>query len=210
MKTRSYLILTTAAVILGTSFDVVLIATEPSFKAPSDREPSINALYDPPTCGPAVAALVLRLYGKSYRTEDICRGTYVDSQGNSTVASICNTLSNYGVYARGCKLSVNELLKRHTPTIIFVENYGDRKGRNHFVLYVGHDADYIKLIDPLYKPLQKTHRDKFEQKWQNVAIITQLSPFTGLKRKIHWTIAMFVSLFLLVSTSGLICIKLHR
>lgn len=212
MKIRSYIILTTAVLILGTSFDADITAAEPPPKAPSDREKSINALYESPTCGPAVVALVLRLYGKSYRTEDICRGTYVDSQGNSTVASICDTFGNYGIYARGCKLSVDELMEKRTPTVLFVENYGAKKDRDHFVVYVGHDAEHIKIIDPLYRPLQKAHRDKFEQNWQNVAIITQLTPFTSLEKRIHriWTVIMFASLLLLASTTGLVYNKLRN
>ena len=106
-------------------------------------------------------------------------------------------------------MSIGELLKARTPTIVFVENYGGRKGRNHFVVYVGHTGDNIKIIDPLYKPLQKMPKEKFAKKWGNVAIVTQLSPFLNFRRKVSraWTVAMCASLALLASTIGLVYFK---
>ena len=185
--------------ILGISFNTFLYATE----SPSGVHLSINDACEPPACGAAAVGLVLSLYDKSYSFDDIYHQTIVDSQGHSTVASICKTLASYGINARGCRLSVNELLLRQTPTILYVKNYGGREGRDHFVVYVGHDRNNVKLIDPFYKPFQKPDRNEFEKKWQNVAIITQLNAFENKTRPI-WTVTMFFSLILLLSTAGLV------
>jgi len=208
MKMQGYLVSTTLLLI---GHAALLHATSPSPQVPGDTGQSPIASHSSPTCGPAVVALILKLYGKSYRTEDICRGIYVDDQGGSSIARVCDALTRYGVYARGCRLSVGELLERRTPTAIFVENYGGRKGRHHFVVYVGHEGNDIKLLDPLYRPLQIITRDKLEQKWGHVAIITQVGPFEDFAPRVRriWTVAMCASLLLLASTAGFVWLQFH-
>jgi ABC-type bacteriocin/lantibiotic exporter with double-glycine peptidase domain len=208
MKMQSYLISTTLSLIGSAA---ILHAMSSSTQVSGDPGQSAIASQSSPTCGPAVVALVLKLYGKSYRIEDICRGIYVDDQGGSSIARVCDVLTRHGVYARGCRLSVDELLERRTPTVIFVENYGGRKGRHHFIVYVGHDGNDITLLDPLYRPLQTIARDKLEQKWGHVAIITQLGPFTDFEARARriWTVAMCASLLLLASTTGFVWSRLH-
>ena len=191
------------------SFASVLCAslTEPNTVSigPSGAKQLLEKYYDYPSCGPAAITLVLKLYGKSYSVKEICENTYIDNQKNSTVKSICNTLNQYGIYARGCKLSVDELIKRNSPTIILMNNYQNEEGRNHFMIYVGHDENNIKLIDPLFRPFKTIPREKFERYWQSVSIITQLEPFTELEEKASrmWNLMMYASIVLLISTVGL-------
>jgi len=208
MRMRAYLVSATLSLI-GSA--VLLHATDASPQLPGDAGQSASTSQRSPTCGPAVVALVLKLYGKPYRTEDICRDIYVDDQGGSSIARVCDVLTRQGVYARGCRLSVDELLERHTPTVIFIENYGGKTGRHHFVVYVGHKGNDITLLDPLYKPLQAITRDKLEQKWGHVAIITQLGPFVDFAGRVGrlWTVAMCASLVLLASTVGLVWLRFH-
>ena len=207
MKIRHFLI-STALLLIG-SAAVLSAMNSPAQIAGSAGQPTL-ASPDSATCGPAVVALVLKLYGKPCRVEDICRGIYVDDRGGSSIARVCDVLTRYGVYARGCRLSVDGLLERRTPTVIFVENYGGKKGRHHFVVYVGHKGGDLTLLDPLYRPLQTIARDKLEQKWGHVAIITQLDPFVDFAARTRriWTVAMYASLLLLASTVGFVWLRL--
>jgi ABC-type bacteriocin/lantibiotic exporter with double-glycine peptidase domain len=159
-------------------------------------------MYDYTTCGPAAAALVLRLYGKSFRVDDVCRSCYVDDERRSSVRSICETLGRHGVFARGCRLSIPELLDRHTPTIVLSRN---KRGGNHFLVYVGSEKDCVKLMDPLFQPFRRVSKDRLARYWRHEAIITQFSPFTEYPAKIRrmWNCLMCASLVMLASAAGL-------
>lgn len=194
MKTRTFIRLLAGVFLLG----------GPVF-AYAEADPNLSHIWtrqiiDYPTCGPAAVFMVLKMYGIAFHTSDVCDSTYIDDQRRSSVESLCNTLARYGVYARGCRVSFEDLLERTTPSILLSPN---ASGTNHFLICVGHDGNELNLIDPLFVPFRKLSKDMFQLSKQKVAILTQLTPFEEYEVRTNRleTLAMFSSMLVFLSTA---------
>ena len=198
-----------AAVLLGTNGLIEKCAVA---KAPDTTLLTTKGFYDPKTCGPTVVSVVLKLYGKSVPLEDIGKEVLIDEVGRASIKSLSRALMKRGIYARGRKLTLEELEKQRFPAIILAKSQGC-PDENHFLVYLGSDEKNIKLLDPSgSKALKLVSKQYFCEQWTGVGIVTQLTPFVGFEknRSRQWNILMVGSILLFVSMGSImIWSKLH-
>ena len=106
-------------------------------------------------CGAASLCMILACYGRWVSLEQMRKDCGVSRDG-AKASSILKAARNYGLDARGLRLSMEELLEEAKfPCIVFWN-------QNHFLVVRGARGDYIYLNDPAHGQVPVT-KEEFKE-----------------------------------------------
>ncbi|MCT8342768.1 MULTISPECIES: C39 family peptidase [Photorhabdus] len=111
------------------------------------------------TCGLASLINILATnYQINIEEEDLIKITGIKPE--YSFIDLQNTLKKFDILSMGVKISLKQLEKVNSPTILYLK----RNGTNHFVIFNGIDSSLVQIIDPAWGNINYT-RSQFERYW---------------------------------------------